>query len=105
MVIDPASTPRFDEMMTLKEDYDLTAQHLAKYGAVSRSNRVLIRAAHYTNDGGAVADRTDEKEQYNIAVLRHKWPGVFPENKNRKDSKNEAIGATKRNVWGTGASC
>jgi hypothetical protein len=25
-VIDPESKPRFDEQMTLKEDYDLTAQ-------------------------------------------------------------------------------
>jgi len=83
MVIDPASTPRFDEMMTLKEDYDLTAQHLAKYGAVARSNRVVIRAAHYTNAGGAVADRTDSKEQYNIGVLRHKWPGAFPQHTTR----------------------
>jgi len=83
MVIDPASTPRFDELMTLKEDYDLTAQHLAKYGAVARSNRVVIRAAHYTNAGGAVADRTDSKEQYNIGVLRHKWPGVFPQHNTR----------------------
>ena len=87
MVIDPDSSPRFDEAMTLKEDYDLTAQHLHTYGKTVRSNRVVIRAAHYTNAGGAVADRTTVKEQYNIAVLRHKWPGVFPQHTTRGENE------------------
>ena len=38
LVINPASTPRFDELMTLKEDYDLTAQHLATYKKVRRGS-------------------------------------------------------------------
>jgi hypothetical protein len=58
-------------------DYDFTAQHLFLYGVVARSNRLIVKAQHYTNKGGAVAVRCDEKEQFNIAVLRHKWPGVF----------------------------
>jgi len=73
--------------MTLKEDYDLTAQHLHAYGKAIRSNRVVIRAAHYTNAGGAVADRTAVKEQYNIAVLRHKWPGAFPQHTTRGENE------------------
>jgi len=87
MVIDPESTPRFDEKMSLKEDYDLTAQHLHLYGNVLRSNRVVIQAQHYTNAGGAVADRTAVKEQYNIAVMRHKWPGVFPQHTTRGENE------------------
>ena len=65
----------------LKEDYDLTAQHLATYGKVTRLNRLVVVAEHYDNAGGAVADRAqlskedrktvpDDKEQFNIAVLR-----------------------------------
>jgi hypothetical protein len=107
VVIDAASSPRFDERMTLKEgsryvvvmgvlvlhnslsfslvliigcqDYDFTASHLFTYGVVARSNRVIVKATHYTNAGGAVAHRSDDREQYNIAILRHKWPGVFPQ--------------------------
>lgn len=94
LVIDPTSSPRFDEKMSLKEDYDLTAQHLKKYGKVARSNRVFITAQHYTNSGGAVAVRNDEREQYNIAVLRHKWPGVFPQHNTR--GPNEVRMAWKR---------
>lgn len=83
LIIDPQSAPRFDEKMSLKEDYDFTAQHLSTFGKVARSNRVLIFAKHYTNGGGAVAVRTNTREQYNIAVLRHKWPGVFPQHGTR----------------------
>mmetsp|Transcript_14197 Transcript_14197/g.26109 ORF Transcript_14197/g.26109 Transcript_14197/m.26109 type:complete len:151 (+) Transcript_14197:2-454(+) len=43
----------------------------------------MVKAAHYTNAGGAVAVRNDDREQYNIAVLRHKWPGVFPQHGTR----------------------
>ena len=63
--------------MTLKEDYDFTAQHLHTYGQIARLNRVFVKAKHYTNAGGAVAVRNDEREQYNIKILRRKWPGVF----------------------------
>ncbi len=54
-----------------------------QYKVVARSNRVIVKAQHYTNAGGAVADRNDAREQYNIAVLRHKWPGVFPQHGTR----------------------
>jgi hypothetical protein len=77
LVIDSTSIPRFDCEMTLKEDYDFTAQHLHTYGQIARLNRVFVKAKHYTNAGGAVAVRNDEREQYNIKILRRKWPGVF----------------------------
>ena len=84
LVIDPSSSPRFDERMTLKEDYDLTAQHLLAYGRVARHNRVAVEAKHYSNSGGAVALRGEFsktvpnlREQYNIDILKHKWPGAI----------------------------
>ena len=69
--------PRFDERFRLKEDYDFTAQHIQKYGAVARVNRMFVRAQHLHNPGGAVADRTARLEQASIKLLREKWPGVF----------------------------
>ena len=38
LVVDPSSSPRFDESMTLKEDYDFTAQHLDKVRTHARSS-------------------------------------------------------------------
>lgn len=61
----------------LKEDYDLTAQHLAKHGVVTRANRLFVKALHRVNPGGAVAVRTSKKEDWHIKLLRQKWPGVF----------------------------
>mmetsp|Transcript_14136 Transcript_14136/g.17077 ORF Transcript_14136/g.17077 Transcript_14136/m.17077 type:complete len:411 (+) Transcript_14136:93-1325(+) len=71
------SIPRFDPNLTLKEDYDFTAQHLIKYEKVTRWNRVTLFANHYTNEGGAVAIRNTKREKQNIKYLRSKWPGVF----------------------------
>ena len=77
IVVDPASPLRFDETFRLKEDYDLTAQHLHKYGVVCRLNRILVKAVHRDNPGGAVADRNATLEKQTIKLLRAKWPGVF----------------------------
>ena len=70
----------------------MTSQHLNKHGKVLRSNRLFVTAKHYTNEGGAVADRNDEREQYNIAVLKYKWPGVFKQHPTR--GENEVTKAT-----------
>lgn len=79
------SPVRFDETMTLKEDYDYTCSHIYKHGSVLRCNRMMVQARHSTNEGGAVAtrDKSGSKEQENIAVLQKKWPGVFKGNKKR----------------------
>jgi len=71
------SPERFDESMTLKEDYDFTCTHIQAHGRVARCNRLLILAEHYVNAGGAVAVRNASREKANIKHLRTKWPGVF----------------------------
>eukprot|EP00421_Protoceratium_reticulatum_P012863 CAMPEP_0168389550 /NCGR_PEP_ID=MMETSP0228-20121227/17020_1 /TAXON_ID=133427 /ORGANISM="Protoceratium reticulatum, Strain CCCM 535 (=CCMP 1889)" /LENGTH=522 /DNA_ID=CAMNT_0008402823 /DNA_START=82 /DNA_END=1651 /DNA_ORIENTATION=- len=70
---------RFDEHMTLKEDYDFTCAHIKEHGSVLRCNQLIVRAIHETNTGGAVAvrDAKGEKELQNIRILMRKWPGVF----------------------------
>lgn len=92
MVVRP-SRPRFDDGLRLKEDYDFTVQHLSTYGAVVRCDDVLAAFAHRTNAGGAVAYRTDEREQEAIAHLKAKWPGWFKDNPRRP---NEILLATKK---------
>ncbi|KAJ1456691.1 hypothetical protein M885DRAFT_462980 [Pelagophyceae sp. CCMP2097] len=81
------TTLRFDERIALKEDYDYTAQHLYEHGSVARSNRILAQFEHYKNAGGAVDARTDDLEQRSIAILRHKWPGAFPQHTTRGENE------------------
>merc|ERR1719321_18655 len=69
---------RFDESMTLKEDYDFTCSHISKHGSVLRCNRMVLTVKHYANQGGAVDNRDSagKKERENIAILQRKWPGI-----------------------------
>jgi len=83
------STPlRFDEKLTLKEDYDFVCAHIEKYGSVVRCNRLTFTAKHYSNSGGAVDTRDDAgiKEQENMAILFEKWPNaIFPHNTRKNE--------------------
>lgn len=76
---------RFDERMTLKEDYDFTLQHLATYGRVARCDDVLMTFLHRKNAGGAVEVRTTAEEQKNIAFLKARWPQFVRDNPKRPD--------------------
>jgi len=81
------SPVRFDDSMTLKEDYDFTCTHIQQHGSVLRCNRMTVMAKHQTNAGGAcsVRDAQGLAEQRNIAILRQKWPGVFSDHPTRKN--------------------
>jgi hypothetical protein len=74
---------RFDDEMTLKEDYDYTLQHIAVYGGVVRSNDLLAEYQHYSNSGGAVEVRSTPNEQRNIAYLKAKWGKAIRDNPRR----------------------
>lgn len=87
--VDDNSACKFDTSMNLKEDYDFTCSHLAKYGSVMRVNRLFAHAIHETNAGGAcsVRDAAGERERANIRILQEKWPGVFRINPSRGDTQ------------------
>eukprot|EP00929_Paragymnodinium_shiwhaense_P093220 TRINITY_DN53361_c0_g1_i1.p1 TRINITY_DN53361_c0_g1~~TRINITY_DN53361_c0_g1_i1.p1 ORF type:complete len:488 (+),score=151.55 TRINITY_DN53361_c0_g1_i1:72-1535(+) len=105
------SKVRFDEGMTLKEDYDFTASHITEHGSVMRFNRMTISAKHYTNTGGACSNRDKKgiKERKNINILFTKWPKAFmkhpkranevvmrwPVKYNAEDIDDEAVGKEK----------
>jgi len=97
-VAEPASKCRFDETMTLKEDYDYTCSHIKAHGSVLRCNRMLLQVKHATNEGGAVSvrDSAGKKERENIAILQKKWPGVFRMNNNRAQKGAEVVMNWKR---------
>lgn len=79
------SKPRFDESLRLKEDYQLTLDHLKMYGRVCRADRLLVGFKHRDNAGGAVAYRTPELEQETIRYLKSRYPGMVKDNPRRKN--------------------
>ncbi|MEK0347050.1 MAG: hypothetical protein QQN44_01815 [Nitrosopumilus sp.] len=76
---------RFDEKLSLKEDYDYTLQHIKTYGGVVRLNYILPNFKHRVNKGGAVDRRTDEREQEAIEYLKNKWGSSIRDNPRRKN--------------------
>ena len=76
---------KFDEKLTLKEDYDYTLQHIERYGICMRYQKYLFSFSHYSNEGGAVEYRNDTEEQYNIVYLMKKWGKSVKLNKKRKN--------------------
>tara|TARA_R100001443_G_C3356222_1_gene178001 strand:+ start:699 stop:1379 length:681 start_codon:yes stop_codon:yes gene_type:complete len=75
---------RFDEQLTLKEDYDYTLQHIRK-NKVLRYQKYLFTFEHYSNKGGAVDVRDDKEEQRNIRILKSKWGEKVRMNTKRKN--------------------
>lgn len=82
MMIRPSDL-RFDPLLKLKDDYDLTAQHVTKFGCIARCEKILAKFIHRTNAGGATGLRTDAVEQADIASLEKKWPGYFTRQKKK----------------------
>eukprot|EP00927_Polykrikos_kofoidii_P050993 TRINITY_DN4480_c0_g2_i1.p1 TRINITY_DN4480_c0_g2~~TRINITY_DN4480_c0_g2_i1.p1 ORF type:complete len:547 (-),score=119.77 TRINITY_DN4480_c0_g2_i1:287-1720(-) len=84
------SDVRFDREMTLKEDYDFTCSHISAHGSVMRCDRMTLNVKHYSNFGGACANRDAKgaEERKNLDILYRKWPRAFRPNPKRK---NEVI--------------
>jgi len=79
---------RFDENIRLKEDYDMTCQHLKEYWGVVRCNKYSINFKHYDNAGGAVEYRNTKLEQKTISQLKRKrWERI----KDNPKRENEVI--------------
>lgn len=67
-------TPRWDETLPFKEDYDYTCAHIEAHGRIARMDNWLASYRHYSNRGGAVANRTTEAENTLVAALSERWP-------------------------------
>jgi len=87
------SPERFDPNMKLKEDYDFTLQHIKNYGGVVRFHKYLLSFKHYTNAGGAVSYRNNERETEAINYLMNKWGDAI-----RLNTKRENEILFRRNV-------
>lgn len=64
---------RYDERLSLNEDYDLFLQALRKWRRVLRFNRFHYHADHLTLAGGCAAYRVVAAEKDQAKVMQRKW--------------------------------
>lgn len=82
---------RYDEEMVLKEDYDLSLQHLNKFRKVLRFNAFHYKSKQHTIRGGCSAYRTVEREMEQNRKLIKKWGGKIV----RLDDGKSQVGRKK----------
>ncbi|KAF8855585.1 hypothetical protein BDZ45DRAFT_501356 [Acephala macrosclerotiorum] len=84
MVIRPTSL-RFNETLTLKEDYEFTVQHIKAYGGAVRLLQLMPKFKHYTKKGGCGTYRSAEAELRNIGILKSRHPGWWRKGRNENE--------------------
>lgn len=66
---------RYDEKLPLKEDYDITIQHLNEYRRVLRMNMYVYQVKQNEQAGGCAVYRTIKAEKEQFGALAKKWGG------------------------------
>ena len=64
---------RYDEDLPLKEDYDMTLQHIQKYGGSLRFNFAHYDVKQAEQSGGCASMRNMQKEKQQFFALQNKW--------------------------------
>ena len=64
---------RYDEDLPLKEDYDMTLQHIQKYDGCLRVNYAHYDVKQAKQAGGCATYRSLQKEKQQFFALQHKW--------------------------------
>lgn len=64
---------RYDERISLKEDYDMTLQHLNKFRRVLRVNKFFYKVKQSKQAGGCATYRSIKREVEQLELLERKW--------------------------------
>jgi len=64
---------RYDEELPLKEDYDLSLQHMRRYGGCLRVNYACYDVKQAEQEGGCAVYRNSAAERDQFMKLRRKW--------------------------------
>lgn len=64
---------RYDENLPLKEDYDITLQHIHRYGGCLRVNYAHYEVKQAEQTGGCATYRNTEREKQQLEALQRKW--------------------------------
>jgi hypothetical protein len=68
-----SSELRYDEELPLKEDYDLTLQHIQRYGGCMRVNYAHYVVKQAEQEGGCATYRNMDREKQQFFDLQRKW--------------------------------
>tara|TARA_R100001244_G_scaffold132365_2_gene108463 strand:+ start:590 stop:1330 length:741 start_codon:yes stop_codon:yes gene_type:complete len=68
-----SSEIRYDEALPLKEDYDITLQHILKYGGALRINFANYNVKQAEQEGGCSSYRNLDFERRQFFDLQKKW--------------------------------
>lgn len=82
---------RYDERLPLKEDYDLTLQHMNKYRGCLRVNKYHYNVKQNTQSGGCASYRNSEKEKEQLLLLIKKWGNKIVKIDNSNKGKTKKI--------------
>ncbi len=77
----------YDTKLKTKEDYDITLQHIKKYGGAIRINYLAPQFLHNSNKGGVVDYRTDAVEKESVSYLKKKWGSTISINSKRGETQ------------------
>jgi hypothetical protein len=64
---------RYDERLSLNEDYDYFLSTIERHRKIIRMNKYYYRAAHIKSAGGCGAYRTIEEEHRQAEIMQRKW--------------------------------
>lgn len=64
---------RYDENISLKEDYDMTLQQIKTYGGCLRLNFANYNVKQAEQQGGCATYRNNKKEKEQFELLQKKW--------------------------------
>lgn len=81
---------RYDERLPLKEDYDISLQHLNRYRGVMRVNAYHYECDQANATGGCAAIRNREREREQMELLRRKWGSDIVKEDTRGGSRRKA---------------
>ena len=78
---------RYDERLNLKEDHDMTMQHLHRYRGALRVNMYSYDCKQAEQAGGCANQRNSDEERRQLELLRKKWgKSVFIDDRKSKRS-------------------
>jgi hypothetical protein len=64
---------RYDERLSLKEDYDFTLQFLNQYRKILRVNKYFYKVKQMEQEGGCAVYRNVGEEKRQLELLQKKW--------------------------------
>ncbi len=86
---------RYDEALSLKEDYDMSLQVLNRYRRTLRFNAYHYVCHQHTNAGGCASYRTMDREKRQFTALQKKWGSEIV----RMDTGKARVNRTKAQSW------